>query len=75
MPSISEMIYVSQMVSSASAQIETSQSLRFLMNRSFEPAPRAAGGDHLKTFIIKNGKQVQVPDYATVRFFVVFFVH
>lgn len=27
----------------------------------------AAGGDHLKTTIIKNGKRTIVPDYATVQ--------
>jgi len=37
------------MVSSASAQIET------------------VGGDHFKTYIIEKGKEVQVPDYATVQ--------
>jgi len=37
------------MVSSASAQIET------------------VGGDNIKTYIIKAGKRVQVPDYATVQ--------
>ena len=29
-----------------------------------------AGGDHLKTTIIKDGKPTVVPDYATVRLYI-----
>jgi hypothetical protein len=55
---------INQMISSASAQIEASMSL-FIHNVKASLSI-VAGGDHLKTTIIKEGKPTVVPNYAKV---------
>jgi hypothetical protein len=55
------------MVSSASAQIETGQLyFRLGMGLSIINPFHVVGGEHLKTYIVKNGRRQQVPDYAKV---------
>ena len=66
---------VVQMVSSAASQIEAStlcSVLNAITIQTDECFPFflsfciSAGGDHLKTTVVKNGKVTVVPDYATV---------
>ena len=55
---------IHQMISSASAQIEASMSITIYNVKG--SLRFVAGGDHLKTTIIKEGKLTVVPNYAKV---------
>ena len=56
------------MVSSAASQIEASTLRIPPIEESADLVFLKAGGDNLRTTIIKDGKPTDVPDYATVRF-------
>ncbi|KAF8889877.1 major facilitator superfamily domain-containing protein [Infundibulicybe gibba] len=53
------------MASSAASQIEASE--RCFTITTFFPLQPSAGGDHLRTTIIKAGVVTNIPDYATVQ--------